>query len=184
MKLEAGKIDPNKTQNLICQQCAQKFLGRKGQKFCANYCYRRSRTFDDDQTFWNKVEKTSTCWFWRGYKGKNGYGLINRKHFSKIPILAHRFSYEMLIGKIPYGLTLDHLCKKRNCVNPTHLEPVSLGENSIRGDSPPAINKRKTHCNKGHELSGDNLLRDKNGWRKCSICTRNNRRNFYLKNHR
>jgi len=88
-------------------------------------------------------------------------------------VRAHRYSYEAFVGPIPEGLTLDHLCRVRNCVNPEHLEPVSLKENLLRGDSSPAHNARKTHCMRGHALSGDNLyINPGTGYRACRTCLR------------
>ena len=80
--------------------------------------------------FWSKVEKTETCWIWRGARDDKGYGSLGIN--GKI-LRAHRVSYEWLIGPIPEGLVLDHLCRVPPCVNPAHLEPVTQGENSRRG---------------------------------------------------
>ncbi len=63
----------------------------------------------------------------------------------------------MVVGQIPSGLTLDHLCRVRNCVNPAHLEPVTHRENTLRGDGVTAINARKTSCHRGHPFAGENL---------------------------
>lgn len=85
------------------------------------------------ERFWQKVEKTSSCWLWRGHVKATGYGQVA---FERGPVkkkfLAHRVSYELLVGPVPQGLTLDHLCKVRRCVNPAHLEPVTQKENARR----------------------------------------------------
>ncbi len=84
-----------------------------------------------EERFWDKVERTETCWFWRGACNEKGYGYFHWDgHWRK----AHRFAYELLIGPIPEGLTIDHLCFVRHCVNPVHMEPVTLRENILRGE--------------------------------------------------
>lgn len=118
--------------------------------------------------------RDSACVDWPLFVNKAGYG-----HARALGIqgLAHRLAYTIYVGEIPKGLTLDHLCRNRRCVNPHHLEPVPLAENIAR--SPNAlstINRRKTHCNRGHPLSGDNLLLQhrKNGRtaRVCITCSK------------
>lgn len=82
------------------------------------------------ERFWSKVEKTDSCWLWRGAAAGGGYGhLLVDGRF----VQAHRYAYETLIGPIPEGLELDHLCRVRRCVRPEHLEPVTRGENIRRG---------------------------------------------------
>jgi hypothetical protein len=83
---------------------------------------------------------------------------------------VHRVVWEWLIGPIPDGLTLDHLCRNRACCNPDHIELVTMAENKRRGYSRNAINARKTHCPKRHPLEGDNLMVDKRGYRRCREC--------------
>lgn len=102
------------------------------------------------ERFWSKVEQVGNvceCWPWSGSK-RNGYGLFRNGRV----VSAHRFAYEDVIGKIPRGLTLDHLCMNRACCNPFHLEPVTKGVNTLRGNAASAINARKTLCFRGHEL--------------------------------
>lgn len=70
------------------------------------------------------------CWIWQRYIGPNGYGRI---HWNGRQTEAHRAYYERYVGPIPAGLHIDHLCRTPACVNPTHLEPVTLAENSRRG---------------------------------------------------
>lgn len=85
----------------------------------------------DLTNYWNKVKKTSSCWFWTG-ANSNGYGLWNNS--GKL-LSVHRLSYEQHVGEIAEGMEIDHLCKNRNCVNPEHLEAVTHLTNTERGSN-------------------------------------------------
>ena len=65
---------------------------------------------------------------------------------------THRVAYEAFVGPVPDGLALDHLCRQRTCCNPGHLEPVTLWENTLRGDNFMAAKARQVNCIRGHRL--------------------------------
>lgn len=117
------------------------------------------------------IQKTEDCWLWLGKPASTGYGQIGygaRK--TRIVRNPHRVIYELLVGDIPEGLQLDHLCRNRLCVNPNHLEPVTQKENLLRGDTIPAKNKAKTHCIRGHEFTEENTYRYGSNQRRCKTC--------------
>jgi len=126
----------------------------------------------ETKSFWSKVSigTEGGCWFWMGTKA-GGYGRFYNPAQRRV-VPAHRFAYENRIGPIPEGLTLDHLCRNRSCVNPKHLEPVTNKENVLRGEGPTAKNKRKTHCTRGHAYDEENTYIRPNGRRRCRACDR------------
>lgn len=79
-----------------------------------------------------KVDKTDTCWNWTGAT-RTGYGRVRKGKRGEGVLTAHKVVYETLIGKVPTGLVLDHLCRNRVCVNPEYLEVVTYKENLKRG---------------------------------------------------
>ena len=117
------------------------------------------------ERFWSKVKKTDTCWLWQSATCK-GYGLFS--YLGK-EVYAHRFSYELLVGPIPEGMELDHLCRSPACVNPARLEPVTHQENCRRGEA-GRHKCRRIHCKWGHEFTPENTYVDPRGDRHCRIC--------------
>lgn len=111
------------------------------------------------------VDEVSECWVWTGARNPAGYGIYNRGGGSGT-VLVHRFMYARLVGTIPPGLHLDHLCYIRSCCNPAHLEPVTAAENNARARA------RRTHCRRGHPYSGTNLYVAPDGERQCRTCSR------------
>lgn len=118
----------------------------------------------EPQTIFGLVDFTNECWEWLGSKYQNGYGKYNRS-------MAHRVSYELTKGHVPEDMCLDHLCKNRSCVNPEHLEIVTLVENVMRGESQHALNAKKSYCKNGHEFTLKNTYRRKDrATRECKTC--------------
>jgi hypothetical protein len=130
---------------------------------------------DPTARFWAKVQKGDGCWEWTGTIS-GGYGKFAITH--QRAVFAHRFAYEQIVGAVPDGLQLDHLCRNRACVNPDHLEPVTCRENGLRGQGLNGINARKTHCLRGHPLEGTNLYewRDHRHCRTCKNDAKRRRR--------
>jgi len=117
--------------------------------------------------FWAKVYTQNGCWQWLAAKDRDGYGVFTYK---KRQLRAPRVAYRLSVGDIPDSMTIDHLCKQPWCVNPDHMEVVSVRENVMRSGSLGAINARKTHCKNGHKLELGNLYFPKNGQRECRRC--------------
>lgn len=125
--------------------------------------------------FWAKVQEDGDCWTWTAGKA-HGYGYFRvggrkgKSHF------AHRWAYEEMVAEIPEGLVIDHLCRNRACVNPSHLEPVTHQVNIARGDMARANRERMakaTHCKRGHPFDEENTRYNSKGYRSCKECHRN-----------
>ncbi len=126
------------------------------------------------ERFFGGVQFTNSCWLWTFCKTPSGYGQFWRS--GKI-VYAHRYVYELCVAPIPEGLTIDHLCRVKNCVNPDHLEAVSYQVNVLRSPiAPAAINARKTHCIRGHEFTEENTSVELGRWRRrrCKACRKLN----------
>jgi len=120
--------------------------------------------------FWAKVNQNGKegCWEWTGYM-RRGYGQIKIAHRV---MAAHRISYEFSVGAILEGLSLDHLCRNRRCVNPKHLEAVTHRTNVMRGCGITAREARQTRCIHGHIFDLLNTYISPGGKRQCRECTR------------
>lgn len=140
-----------------------------------------SRIFGDDEArFWSKVDKNGPiperrpelgpCWIWKPSPSPTKYGYFAlRRNSKRLNVLAHRWGYETFVGPIPEGLHIDHLCRTPACVRGTHLEPVTPGENTKRGDAPVMKLWRAGICGKGHSM--DDAYQLASGARACRTCS-------------
>jgi hypothetical protein len=117
----------------------------------------------------SKTKIVDGCIEFTGSVQTGGYGQMGIKGR---PYLTHKLAYEWLIGEVPSGLELDHICRNKKCLNTEHLEPVTHSENLIRrGLKGKKINKpERTHCRRGHRLTVENIYMRKNGVKQCQIC--------------
>lgn len=119
------------------------------------------------------TDKPDECWEWPGCT-VDGYGYVSiSKDGTAKRRYAHRVAYEYLVGPVPSGLVLDHLCRNRKCMNPKHLEVVTHRVNLLRGNGPTARNAAKTHCANGHpydELNTYIYRGGKTPVRMCRVC--------------
>lgn len=131
---------------------------------------RRTGTTDspnvEERFFSHVTQGPDDCWLFDTINSK-GYGQFQLDGRN---LQAHIWSYEFLIGPVPDGLTLDHLCRVRACVNPWHLDPVPHRVNILRGIGPAAINARRTQCVNGHPFTSENTYLTPNGRRQCRTC--------------
>ncbi len=131
---------------------------------------RRSNAATPAERFWSHVDRSEDgCWLWLGHVDPRGYGRAGSSW-------AHRLAYEFEVGTIPEGLELDHLCRNRGCVRPSHLEPVTHAENLDRAW---AVRRQTlaTHCRNGHELATVGVY-ERRGVKECMECARISRRKY------
>lgn len=132
---------------------------------------------DVTERFWEKVNSDGPvpaerpdlgpCWLWVGAVNNTGYGTF---WDGERTVVAHVFAYEWELGPIPEGLEPDHLCRVRHCVRPSHLDPVTHGENVRRGMA-GAKNREKTHCKWGHPFDAENTYVAPGGTKRaCRVC--------------
>jgi hypothetical protein len=140
-------------------------------------------TVTAEDRFWPKVDRRGEdeCWPWLASRYRNGYGQFEGAG-------AHRFAYELARGPIPDGLVIDHTCGQKFCVNPRHLEAVTVATNTRRGYTKNiagthrrALMAERTHCSNDHELTAENVYVTKQGWRQCKSCRREYARKRRLK---
>jgi len=114
--------------------------------------------------FWSKVspEPNSGCWLWAAATNTHGYGQFR---IDKRQWPAHRYIYSILNGEPPSAMHIDHACRVTCCVNPAHLEAVTIRENARRGIKGVLT----THCPAGHEYTEANT-RTHAGRRHCKAC--------------
>jgi hypothetical protein len=131
---------------------------------------------DRERGVWSKIAlgHPCGCWEWTGAPNPNGYGYATAG--SKRP-LAHRLVYELLVGPIPDGLQLDHLCRNRLCVNPDHLEPVTAHVNLHRGYGRTRFRSEQTVCVRGHDFTPENTYINSRGNRTCRTCSQMHEQN-------
>lgn len=169
-----------------CRACGETFDPRVGggkkpnltRDHCNRECYDVGRV--DVLKRWVATQNGPGCWAWPHGLNKDGYGVTSH---GKTQRLVHRAAWALLVGPIPDGLTLDHMCHNsdpdceggrtclhRRCANPAHLVVAERVENTLRGKNNWAVNARKTHCIHGHPLSGPNLYVNPRGQRQCRTC--------------
>jgi len=129
---------------------------------------------DELSRFWAKVDRRGNdeCWPWTGALTHDGYGRFRLRYSHEI---AARTAYRLLVGPIPEGKQIDHVwergCRRRDCVNPAHLEPVTPAANTQRGEP-----SRRTHCPRGHEYTPENISLTSGTGRTCVTCNRERNR--------
>jgi hypothetical protein len=138
---------------------------------------------DAERRFWSKVDRRGPdeCWPWIGLRQTaRGYGVFSQGNRS---VRAHRFVYELRVGPIPAGYSIDHRCHKvdecaggptcphRLCCNPAHLLPVAPGVNNT-SERCISRNAEKTHCPRGHEYTPENTKMLGSGSRACYACAK------------
>jgi hypothetical protein len=122
-----------------------------------------------DKWFDNGIVRTR-CLEWTGTISNWGYGRFYAfRPVSKRQVQAHKWAWEHWFGPTPEGMVLDHLCRNKRCVNPSHLEPVTSRINTLRGSAPSAKNAVATHCLRGHPFDEANTRMER-GRRICKAC--------------
>jgi hypothetical protein len=139
-----------------------------------------SRTISRFHSRWTETSRgyKTPCWIWTGKKNSSGYGCFQIARRLFVESLAHRSAHILLIGSIPKGKEIDHLCRQRDCVNPAHFRLVTHQVNVLAGDTFAATNSRKTHCPQGHAYTSANTKTIK-GSRHCRACHRIRNKEWY-----
>lgn len=131
-------------------------------------------TVSEQNRFNSKWRKSGQCWLWLDALDRDGYGTF---FFRRLNRRAHRVAWFMRNGDLKEGLVINHTCRNRHCVNPQHLQAISVTENVMRDStSAPYLNSQKTHCPKGHAYD-----RKYGKQRYCSTCESEKRKRLRAK---
>jgi hypothetical protein len=162
----------------VCERCGGAFLAaagevrRGGARFCGKACQRLFLTYgtaprpDPLAHFWSKVDLSGgpeACWPWWAAVKANGYGAYTPLA-PAVPdgtprlVYAHRWAWQLVHGRIPGGLVIDHRCFNPRCCNPGHLQLVTSRDNVLRGRGATMVAHREGRCVHGHELTAENTL--------------------------
>jgi len=172
-----SECDVNGCTNLVGQKGARGLCTKHYQmwRLTGDPCGTTAPT--ESERFWGKVSKGPGCWTWNASTDGNGYGMFQSLGMAR----AHRWAYEHIVGPIPDGLVLDHLCRNPGCVNPEHLEPVTNDENLSRGWGRRIKNGMANECINGHEYTELNTYIHPKGALVCRTCSAESRRRYQEK---
>lgn len=120
------------------------------------------RQYPFPESLLRRLRLNGSCVEFTGTRSRKGYGMVWLDGRMRP---AHRVMYELMVGPIPDGLVVDHLCRNHRCVNPGHLEPVTVAENQRRGVQV----QLKTHCAQGHPWVPENIITTRRQ-RTCRLC--------------
>lgn len=134
--------------------------------------------------FWAKVDKSGECWLWTGTINRSGYGMFSTGS-SPRTMTAHRWAFIDANGAIPEGAELDHLCRVRSCVRPSHLDAVPHRVNVLRSPLAAGGFAARSHCSRGHEFTPANtrIRAGTNHARRCLTCEREDSLKSWRKRH-
>lgn len=168
-----------------CLTCGRVFRPKATQvrdgrgNFCSQPCVRRAKQPLAERLLSRVKETASGCWEWQGYTRQDGYARVTIRPTptTQETHLAHRLAYETWVGPIPEGLVIDHVCRNRACINPSHLEVVTQATNNQRGMAPSFQAQREQRCKRGHPYTPEHSYFGSDGRRRsCRTCETANQR--------
>lgn len=126
-------------------------------------------TANESARFKAKYVVDAECWIWQGSLDRDGYGAFHLRGSNR---LAHRVGWFSVHGEIPKGHVVNHTCRRRSCVNPSHLNCITARENALRDSASRAyVNSQKTHCPNGHPYDDTETSAGRTS-RICTTCRR------------